>query len=167
MYSYCLKPEAVRRSSRLSAAPTASPCPAAASPFVTPSRHRRSTAPVYASPLTRATPVTTPARLSNPSPACTPQPSIPPASSSSDPNPTSLALSFSPERLCPTSMSRLCPQPPAPDRSPCSSSEAVLALDHPEPPHSPPSLLVTSPSCTTEQCLHTADSHTSQTRVVR
>ncbi|XP_076154573.1 disks large-associated protein 5 isoform X1 [Alosa pseudoharengus] len=135
--------------SRLSATP-------AASPLMTPSRHRRSTLPVHASPFPRVTPVTTPARLPNPSPARTPQPSVPPAaaaaaSSSHSPDPTSLALSFSPERSCPAGLSRLSPQAPDTDGSPRSTSEVAPSLH--------PSLLVSSPDA--EQRLPTVDSHAS------
>ncbi|XP_012694419.2 disks large-associated protein 5 isoform X1 [Clupea harengus] len=140
---------AVRRSSRLSVAP-------AASLLATPSRLRRSTVPVHASPLTHVTPASTPARLPKPSPACTPQPSTPSASSHGT-NPTSLTLSFSPERPCPASLSRLSPQQVA-DAAPC-SSEAAPALSPSEPPCSPPSLMVSSPSV--EQHLPTVDSYTS------
>ncbi|XP_062382544.1 disks large-associated protein 5 isoform X4 [Sardina pilchardus] len=144
-----LKTAGTPRPSRVSATPTASP-------LMTPSRHRRSALPAHASPFARATPVTTPARLPNPSPARTPQPSIPPASSSASSSshsadPTSMALSFSPERSCPAALSRLSPQAPDADRSPRSTSEVAPS------PH--PSLLVSSPAA--EQRLPTVECHAS------
>ncbi|KAL2078189.1 hypothetical protein ACEWY4_025874 [Coilia grayii] len=143
---------AVRRSSRLSAATVASQ-------LATPSRHRRSHAPIHPSPLARRTPASTPARLPTASPACTPQPATPSVPRA---NPTP-SLSFSPERPCPASPSQLSLQP-AVDQSPRSSG-AAPALNVSETPRPPPNLLVFSPSA--EQNVPVADSHTSPAGAVR